>query len=126
MPIISQTAIIDSLEHALQKASGEEAISILQKLSWDLKFKDPERALTYANKGMRQTDLSIKDEGIFLKNIAVVHSIKGKLDTSDEFCQKAIDAFKKADNLRLEGTCWSLLGSNCRKRGDYECAPNSI
>ena len=114
--------LLDSMETALSTANKTEKITLLHDLSWKLKYKDADKALAYAKEGLALADTPSIEEGSFLKNIAVIHSIKGELTISDEYSHKAIQVFKDMDNLRLEGTCWGILATNCRKRADYSCA----
>ncbi len=118
----SQISVIDSLEKALVLADQDQKIPILQTLSWDLKHSDTPKALAYANEGLALSPNPSKDYGIFLKTIAVVYSISGEFELSDEFTHKAIDVFQTTENLKLEGTCWSITGINCRQRAMYDCA----
>lgn len=105
-------SITDSLEHILPQAQGKDKVRILNDLSWEYGFSNPEKALSYGRESVELAeelgdDWSIAEAANIL---AIALHRTGDFTGAIEMNRKALSIRKQSGNLRDVGSSLSKIG----------------
>ncbi|MFK8164713.1 MAG: tetratricopeptide repeat protein [Lewinella sp.] len=116
--------IVDSLRQRLPYIDGEEKVEALLELADQLKFSDQEIAMVYAEEGLALTT-SLKLEALepqMLLIKGIILTIKADYPQSIQYYERAIEGFRRVENLRGVGKARNGLGMTYTRQGEYEQA----
>gem|GEM_PF-1144852 len=122
--ITSPAIEVDSLEKLLPISVGKEKVDLLNKLSWELKFSNPDKAIQYAIASQNLSDSIAYESGLgkALETLAVIYSIASNYELSNQYANQAIAQYKQNENIIGIAKCWNVLGLNQNNIGNYKKA----
>ena len=113
---------VDSLTVELEKATSDtHKISLLHKISWELKTSDPGKAFELAIKGYNLANTINDKKGAesCLNNLGVIKAMTGDFDESIEFFNQNLELNKELKNIEGEATANNNLGLVYYYKGDF-------
>lgn len=129
LPVLSlsgqTTGISDSLLNALHVEEEDSIkVKILQKLFWEYRRSDPEKALNYAFQSLQLSESINYTVGIANSKyqLGIIKKIQGDFLEASEIFQDAIAYFNKIhDTIGIVG-CYTDLGDIYNRQNNYEKA----
>ncbi len=109
----SQSKEIDSLLIALNKTSNDTIkIKILQKLTDELMYSDPDSSLTFINHGLNLSKENNYFQGIINAhlNLGTYYFYKSDYTTALEYLSEALNISLETKNIRSEGKVYNNIG----------------
>jgi len=115
---------VDSLQQRLPDINGKEKVETLLELADQLKFSDQEAALKYAADGL-ELARSLKLEALEPKLLlikGITLTIKADYPQSLQFYERAIQLFRRVEDLRGVGKARNGMGMTYTRQGEYRQA----
>ncbi len=112
---------IGQLEQALKVKKDTAKVNVLNRLSWEYRRQDPEKALLY---GVQALELSsqlnyAEGKALALKHLGVIYWVRGEYNLSEEKYQASFALFRKLENRQETGNLHNLFGLLRWNQGKY-------
>ncbi|MEZ5198472.1 MAG: tetratricopeptide repeat protein [Bacteroidales bacterium] len=115
----------DSLKVSITEARDDSMkIQILQKLFWEYRRADPDKALEYANQALDISQSIGFTRGIAhaLHNIGIIQKVLGKYDTANNILLQAKEYFLKINDTIGVVACLTDISDIYTKQNNYQVA----
>ena len=120
---VSLTAQTDSLQQKLVTASKKEKIEIYKELTLKHSFKETEKALNYAEEGLKLVyDKDSENAAFFYFIMGRLHNSQSKHEMALFYYTKTLGIAEKLEYQLGIGNSYQNLGLTYVKTGDYEHA----
>jgi class 3 adenylate cyclase/Tfp pilus assembly protein PilF len=115
---------IDSLLTALESAKDTARVNILNKLSKEFEFRNPDKSFEYANKAVRLSEEIDYKEGLAYgyMNIGNYYTEQGAYDNAIKYFEYSLDVYKKLGDVTGEKDILNNIGNVHRYLGNYDKA----
>jgi tetratricopeptide (TPR) repeat protein len=123
------TSKIDSLTNLINQADQNSVkINLYQKLFWEYRRSDPEKALEYANKTLQLSKSIHDNKGIAngLQMCGVIRKVQGNYVEASKLFEEAKMNFQKLNDTIGIVSCLTDIGDIHNKQNDYEEALNYL
>ncbi|GEM_PF-1175652 len=116
-----QAKIPDSLRQQLSVAEGSEKADILQELAKSYKYKNPNKALTYARRALAVLD-TFPDQTLLAKTygrVARIYQVTGLFDSSVIYARRFKQTAQQIPDTFLLANAYNYLGIVQKNKGQY-------
>jgi class 3 adenylate cyclase/uncharacterized protein HemY len=119
-----QEDIIDSLLTAIDSAKDTARVNILNKLSKEFEFRDPDKSYQYAEEAVRLSEEIDYKEGLAYgyMNIGNYYTEQGAYDNAIKYFEHSLEVYKKLGNVTGEKNILNNIGNVHRYLGNYDKA----
>jgi class 3 adenylate cyclase len=119
-----QKDIIDSLITALDSIKDTTRVNILNKLSKEFEFRDPNKSYQYAEEAVRLSEEIDYKGGLAYgyMNIANYHTEQSDYDKAIKYFEYALELYKKLGDIAGEQKILNNIGNVHRYQGNYDKA----
>lgn len=124
LPSHGRWADIDSLKSVLATSAGQQKVDILDDISWEFTFSNPDSALTYGNMQLDLAQLLDYKRGMgrAYGNLARAYYIKGDFNKALQLYDKGMHMHAVAGDRRSVATSLSNMAIIYRNQGKYSKA----
>lgn len=114
----------DSLQQVLATAEGDHRLEVLNTLSWELKFGDPQQGRKYAMEAMALAEKQQDDNALMLayRNLGGIMYVQGRTDSSLYYAQLARKFAQRLGNKYQLGKALNLIAVNYENINDFNKA----
>jgi class 3 adenylate cyclase/Tfp pilus assembly protein PilF len=115
---------IDSLLQALDGVEDTARVNILNRISKEFEFREPEKSYQYAKDAVRLSEELVYEEGLAYgyMNIGNYHTEQSDYDNAIKYFQYALDIYKKLGDKTGEKNILNNIGNVHRYLGNYDTA----
>jgi class 3 adenylate cyclase/Tfp pilus assembly protein PilF len=115
---------IDSLITSLDSAEDTVRVNILNKLSKEFEFREPEKSFRYAEEAVRLAEEIDYKEGLAYgyMNIGNYYTEQGAYDNAIKYFEYSLDIYKKLGDVTGEKDILNNIGNVHRYLGNYDKA----
>jgi tetratricopeptide (TPR) repeat protein len=117
-----QQSVNDSLLTLLKESNHDTVkVNLLNSLSQNIRFSEPERSLEYASEAA-ETAKRInykRGEAMALRNAAIVYRYKGNYPTAIEFLENSLRLFREMNDDEGISGCYTSIAINYGIQGQY-------
>jgi class 3 adenylate cyclase/tetratricopeptide (TPR) repeat protein len=115
---------IDSLLSVLSNAKDTVRVNILNSLSKEFEFREPDKSYQYAEEAVRLSEEIGYKKGLAngYMNIGNYHSEQGDYDNAIKYFEYALELYKKLGDITGEKNILNNIGNVHRYLGNYDTA----
>ena len=119
-----QEFTIDSLLTALESAEDTTRVNILNKLSKEFEFREPEKSYEFGEEAVRLSEEIDYKEGLAYgyMNIGNYYTEQGAYDNAIKYFEYSLDVYKKIGDVSGKQSILNNIGNVHRYLGNYDKA----